>query len=101
MLTAVEETILNDEHESDLSQTVIPCYQDMDVEERAEIQRLKFAAEDADKGEKKKLVDKWKATEKSARAVKVAVSSLKRFSSSFEVGLKVEDVSSDCGEDGR
>lgn len=87
VLTAVEEIFLNDEHDLGLSQTVIQRYQDLVVEGRAEIQRLKFAAEDAEKDEKKKLVDRQKAVEKSARAMEIAVSNLKRFSSSFEVGL--------------
>ena len=94
VLTAVEEIFLNDEHDLGLSQTVIQRYQDMVVEERAEIQRLKFAAEDAEKDEKKKLVDRQKAAEKSARAMEIAVSNLKRFSSSFEVGLEAEKAMS-------
>lgn len=102
VLTAVEEIFLNDEHDLGLSQTVIQRYQDMVVEERAEIQRLKFAAEDAEKDEKKKLVDRQKAAEKSARAMEIAVSNLKRFSSSLEVGLEVEKaMSKDRNEDSR
>lgn len=102
VLTAVEEIFLNDEHDLGLSQTVIQRYQDLVVEERAEIQRLKFAAEDAEKDEKKKLVDRQKAAEKSARAMEIAVSNLKRFSSSFEVGLETEKaMSKDKDEDSR
>lgn len=100
VLTAVEEIFLNDEHDLGLSQTVIQRYQDMVVEERAEIQRLKFAAEDADKDEKKKLVDRQKAAEKSAKAMEIAVSSLKRFSSSFETGLESTDESNERGDEG-
>ena len=100
VLTAVEEIFLNDEHDLGLSQTVIQRYQDMVVEERAEIQRLKFAAEDAEKEEKKRLVDRQKAAEKSARAMEIAVSNLKRFSSSLEVGLETEKAMNDCEDKG-
>lgn len=93
ILTAVEEIFLNDEHDLKLSQSVIQRYQELVIEERAEIQRLKFAAEDAAKDEKKKLLDRQKAAEKSAKAMEIAVSSLKKFSSSFEVGLEVENTS--------
>lgn len=54
---------------------------------------MKFAAEDAPKGEKKTLADRQKAAEKSVRAMEVAVSSLKKFSSSFRVGLELSDAS--------
>lgn len=90
VLTAVEEIFLNDEHDLNLSETVIQRYQDMVVEERAEIQRLKFEAEDAVRGEKKKLVDRQKAAEKSVRAMEIAVTSLKKFSRSFEAGVKAD-----------
>lgn len=99
VLTAVEEIFLNDEHDLSLSQTVIQRYQDIVIREREEIQRLKFAAEDAPKGEKKTLVDRQKAAEKSARAMEVAVSSLKKFSSSFRVGLELSDASTKRAEE--
>ena len=88
VLTAIEEIFLNDEHDLGLSQTVIQRYQELVIQEREQIQRLKYAVEDASKDEKKKLVDQQKAAEKSARAMEIAISSLKRFSSSLEVGLE-------------
>lgn len=90
LLVSVREIFLNDEHDVEYSNSVYEQYVQniMDIEKG--IVELRLQAEVANGKEKKELQSKIKKAEKSVEAMKIAMKNLRKFMSSFEVGLAQE-----------
>lgn len=87
LIVSVREVFLNDEKDIKYSNTVYEKYvQNIHDIEKGLIE-LRLKAEVADSKEKKKLIAEIKRTEESLKAMKIAMRSLNRFISSYEVGL--------------
>lgn len=87
LLVSVREIFLNDEHDVEYSNTVYEKYVQniMDIEKG--VVELKLQADVASGREKRELKAKIKNAEESVEAMKIARKNLKKFMSSFEVGL--------------
>lgn len=87
LMVSVREIFLNDEHDADYSNSVYEQY----VRNIADIEKglveLRLKADVADKEEKKKLKEKIKNTEEAVHVMKIAMKSMNKFNSSFEIGL--------------
>ena len=87
LMVSVREIFLNDEHDLEYSNYVYEQY----VNNIAEIEKktvdLKLKESVASKEEKKKLKLEIKNMEESAHAMKIAMKSMNRFKSAFEVGM--------------
>ena len=90
LLVSVREIFLNDEHDVEYSNTIYEQYVQniMDIEKG--IVELRHQADVVNGKEKKELQDKIKKAEASVEAMKIAKKSLRKFTSSFEVGLTQE-----------
>lgn len=90
LLVSVREIFLNDEHDTVYSNSVSEQYVQniMDIENG--VVELKLQADVASGKEKKDLKGRIKKAEESAEAMKIARKSLRKFMSSFEVGLSKE-----------
>ena len=86
-MVSVREIFLNDEHDLEYSNYVYEQY----VNNIAEIEKktvdLTLKENVASKEEKKKLKLEIKNMEESAHAMKIAMKSMNRFKSAFEVGM--------------
>lgn len=87
LLVSVREIFLNDEHDVEYSNSVYEQYVQnlMDIEKG--IVELRLQADVANGKEKKELQGKIKKAEESVEAMKIARKNLRKFMSSFEVGL--------------
>jgi virulence-associated protein VapD len=87
LLVSVREIFLNDEHDTDYSNSVYEQYVQniMDIEKW--LVELKLKADVASSSDKKELKRQIKNAEESVEAMKIARRSLLRFKSSFEEGL--------------
>ncbi len=87
LLVSVREIFLNDEHDTVYSNSVYEKYVQniMDIEKG--IVELRLQADVANGKEKKELQGKIKKAEESVEAMKIARKNLRKFMSSFEVGL--------------
>lgn len=87
LMVSVREIFLNDEHDVDYSSSVYEQY----VRNIADIEKglveLRLKADVADKDEKKKLKEEIKNTEEAVHAMKIAMKSMNKFNSSFELGM--------------
>lgn len=87
LLVAVREIFLNDEHDLEYSNSIYEQY----VENISEIEKkqadMRVRAADLTGDEKKKALEEIEALEKSAKAMKIARSSLKSFISAYKVGM--------------
>lgn len=90
LMVSVREIFLNDEHDLEYSNYVYEQY----VKNIAEIEKktvdLKLQENVASKEDKKKLKIEIKNMEESAHAMKIAMKSMNKFKSAFEVGMGVE-----------
>ena len=90
LMVSVREIFLNDEHDLEYSNYVYEQY----VNNIAEIEKktvdLKLQENVASKEDKKKLKIEIKNMEESAHAMKIAMKSMNKFKSAFEVGMGVE-----------
>ena len=90
LMVSVREIFLNDEHDLEYSNYVYEQY----VNNIAEIEKktvdLKLKENVASKEDKKKLKTEIKNMEESAYAMKIAMKSMNKFKSAFEVGMGVE-----------
>lgn len=88
LMVSVREIFLNDEHDLEYSNYIYEQY----VNNIAEIEKktvdLKLQENVAGKEEKKKLKIEIKNMEESARAMKIAMKSMNKFKSAFEVGME-------------
>jgi len=87
LLVSVREIFLNDEHDTEYSNTVYEQYVQsiMDIEKG--LVELRLKADVSGGKEKKELKRQIKNAEESVEAMKIARKSLLKFKSSFEVGL--------------
>jgi hypothetical protein len=87
LLVAVREIFLNDEHDTEYSNSVYEKYVQniMDIEKG--LVELKLQADVASGDEKKELKRRIKNAEESVEAMKLARKNLLKFKSSFEEGL--------------
>jgi hypothetical protein len=87
LIVSVREVFLNDENDIKYSNTVYEKY----VQNISDIEKglveLRLKAEVADRKEKKRLTAKIKNTQESLKAMKIAMRSMNKFISSYEVGL--------------
>lgn len=87
LLVTIREIFLNDEHDIDYSQTVYEKYVQRIVESEKALIDLRVKADELTGEEKKKLEDEIKNAAESIEAMKIAKNSMKKFMSSFEIGL--------------
>ena len=87
LLVSVREIFLNDEHDTEYSNTVYEQYVQniMDIEKG--LVELRLKADVSDGKEKKELKRQIKNAEESVEAMKIARKNLLKFKSSFEDGL--------------
>jgi hypothetical protein len=91
LLVSVREIFLNDEHDTDYSNSVYEQYVQsiMDIEKG--LVELRLQADAASGKEKKELKRQIKNAEDSVEAMKIARKSLLKFKSSFEEGLATQE----------
>lgn len=87
LLVSVREIFLNDEHDTEYSDTVYEQYVQSIREIENGLIELKLKADVADSKEKKELKRQIKNAEESVEAMKIARKNLLKFKSSFEDGL--------------
>lgn len=87
LMVSVREIFLNDEQDIEYSNSVIQQYVNKITEIEKGLVELKIKAELTDKEEKKKLKLQIKSAEESVKAMKIAMKSMNKFSSSFQVGI--------------
>lgn len=87
LLVSVREIFLNDEHDVEYSTSVYEQYVQNIMNIEKGIVELRLQADVANGKEKKKLQVKIKKAEESVEAMKIARKSMRKFMSSFEVGL--------------
>lgn len=91
LLTAVEEIYLNDEHDVRLSESVLEHYESLVIAAAGEAKRLQIEADKTNGPEKRELKRERKESERTAEAMERAMRELRKFSSSFSEGMKVEE----------
>ncbi|WP_029318891.1 hypothetical protein [Butyrivibrio sp. AE3004] len=94
LMVSVREIFLNDEHDIDYSNTVYEQYVTNAKNLENDLERDKALEKVADKDEKKQLKQRIKDEEESLHAMKIAIKSMNKFKSAFEVGMEVEDKDS-------
>lgn len=87
LLVSVREIFLNDEHDTVYSNSVYEQYVQKIMAIEKGIVELKHQADDLNGKDKKKLLVEIKNAEESAKAMIIAKNNMKKFISSFEVGL--------------
>lgn len=90
LLVSVREVFLNDEKDLEYSNTVYEKYVQTIQDIEKGLVELRLKADTADKIEKKELKEKIKSTEETARAMKIAMNSMNRYISSYEVGMGIK-----------
>lgn len=90
LLVSVREVFLNDEKDLEYSNTVYEKYVQTIQDIENGLVELRLKADTADKIEKKELKEKIKSTEETARAMKIAMKSMNRYISSYEVGMGIK-----------
>lgn len=87
LMVAVREIFLNDEHDINYSNTVYEQYVQQITDIEKGLVDLELKANVADKAEKKQLEEQIKNTKESVHAMKIAMKSMNRYNSSFQLGL--------------
>ena len=87
LMVSVREIFLNDEHDVEYSNSVFERYVKNVTEIEKGLVELKIKEDISNKEEKKKLKKQIKSAEDSISAMKIAMKSMQRFNSSFEVGI--------------
>lgn len=90
LMVSVREILLNEEHDINYSNTVYEQYVKNITEIEKGLVELKLKADMVSNDEKKKLKQKIKNTEESVQAMKIAMKSMKKFISSYELGASVD-----------
>lgn len=90
LMVSVREIFLNDEHDLEYSNFVYEQYVQKITDIEKGLVELKLKADVADKGEKKLLKIQIKNAEESVHAMKIAMKSMKKFNSSFALGIESE-----------
>ena len=91
LMVSVREIFLNDEHDIAYSNTVYEQYVQNIVDIEKGLVELRIKADVADKEEKKRLKKQIENTEEAVQAMKIAMKSMKKFNSSFEMGESVSE----------
>ena len=90
LMVSVREVFLNDEHDLDYSNTVYEQYVQNITNIEKGLVELRLKADVADKEEKKRLNEQIKNAEESVRTMKIAMKSMNKFISSFDLGESIE-----------
>ncbi len=90
LMTAVREVFLNDEHDIEYSTAILEQYVSRIAAMEKELVDLRLKEDLADKEEKKDIKKQIKEMEEPIHAMKIAMKSMNKFNSSFEVGLLSE-----------
>lgn len=90
LLVSIREIFLNDEHDLAYSNTIYEQYVNKIMEIEKSIVELNMRVSDLSGEEKKQLQKKIKNADDSVKAMKIAKKSMKKFISSFEVGMAFE-----------
>ena len=89
LLVSVREIFLNDEHDLEYSNTIYEQYVKNIAQIEKDLVELRLQADvESDPKQKKELKEKIKKTEESVDAMKIAMKSMHKFKSSFELGMK-------------
>lgn len=91
LMVSVREIFLNDEHDIAYSNAVYEQFVRNIADMEKGLVELKLKENTADKEEKKRLQQKIKNTEESVKAMKIAMKSMNRYISAFEVGAQEKD----------
>ena len=91
LMVSVREIFLNDEHDVVFSNTIYEQYVRNIADIEKELVELKLKENTASKEEKKQLQQEIKNTEESVKAMKIAMKSMNRYISAFEVGAQEKD----------
>ena len=94
LMVSVREIFLNDEHDLEYSNSILEQYVNNVTDIEKGLVELKIKAYLANKEEKKKLKKQIKSAEESVNAMRIAMKSMQKFNSSFELGLN-QSVSND------
>ena len=86
LMVSVREIFLNDEHDIEFSDSVFEQYVGNIEQLEKKLVELKLKADLASKEEKKQLKSEIKNLEDSVKAMKIAMKSMNKFKSSFEIG---------------
>ena len=90
LMVSLREIFLNDEHDLDYSNYVYEQYVNKISEIEKKIVDLKLQENVASKEDKKKLKLEIKNLEESAHAMKIAMKSMNKFKSAFQMGMEAE-----------
>ncbi len=90
LMVSVREIFLNDEHDVEYSNTIYEQYVNSISEIEKKTVDLKLQEEVASKDDKKRLKIEIKNLEESAHAMKIAMKSMNKFKSAFEVGMSAQ-----------
>ncbi|SFC44032.1 hypothetical protein SAMN04488102_1074 [Alkalibacterium subtropicum] len=92
LLVSIREVFLNDEHDIEYSNTVYEQYIEKITEKEKNLVELRMRLDDADDEEKKNLKERIKNNEETLTTMNIARDNLRKFISSFEVGLNEEEI---------
>lgn len=90
LLVSVREVFLNDEKDLEYSNTVYEKYVKTIQDIEKGLVELRLKADTADNIEKKKLKAEIKSAEETVKAMKIAMKSMNRYISSYEVGMGIK-----------
>lgn len=91
LMVSVREIFLNDEHDLEYSNTVYEQYVNNIMKIEKDLVEMRLKAENSDAKEKKRLKAEIKSAEDSVNAMKIAMKSMNKFISSYEIGTQAEE----------
>ena len=91
LLVSVREIFLNDEHDIEYSDLIYEQYADCYRNAENNITELRIRENTASKEEKKELMRRKCAAERSAHAMEIAMRSMKKYISSFKIGSQARE----------
>lgn len=91
LMTAVREIFLNDEHDTDLSDSVFEQYIDNAKNMEHQLIEMKYQVYDFEDADKKNLETRIKNAEGAINAMQIAIKNMKKYNSSFALGLEADD----------
>lgn len=91
LMVSVREVFMNDEKDLEYSKSVYEKYVQNIIEIEKGLIELRLKANVADSKEKKELKAKIKSTEESVHAMKIAMKTMNKFISAYEVGMGITE----------
>lgn len=91
LMVSVREIFLNDEHDLEYSNTVYEQYVNNIMKIEKDLVEMRLKAENSDAKEKKRFKAEIKSAEDSVNAMKIAMKSMNKFISSYEIGTQAEE----------